>query len=259
MPSFDIIHVTGLAYKKTWAERQYLFRMAMLPFLVKLGCFTLMASYVPDEMMFLPVVVLLPSLFFEGWLLTHWARHVMTGGAHRWPFRPSGNDKKDITELRQRSHGIMGGTLAYVLLNFLMGGYYAFLLPFFPEDMDPQTADPSIAVIGFVMMLTSVLLFRFLWVYVPLSVNAPLNKILGKLQPIGLTFKMIGIWLICVVPAVLVLQLFGEGVTLIAGDINGGALVDTGFMVFRLVIDMVKNLICTAAMAYMFMILLKEK
>lgn len=257
MASFDIINVVGLAYKKTWAERGYLFKMAMLPFLVKLACFTVLASFAQDKSLWFSGIILLPAFFLEGWLLTHWARTIMTGGAHRWPFRISSNESKDSAELSSRGRGIMGGTVAYALINFLMAGYYALLIPYFPEDMDPQNADPRIAVVGLVMMVTAVTLFRFLWVYIPLSVNVSLEHILEKLKPLNLTFKMLGVWLICVVPAILVLQIFGEGMISVSGEAEGNAIGHTGFMVFRIAIDMMKNLIVTAGMAYAFLVILR--
>ena len=259
MASFDIINVVGIAYRKTWAERSYLLKMAMLPFLVKLACFTVIATYLEDKSLWLSGVVLLPAFFFEGWLLTHWARTIMTGGAHRWPFRASGDEGKDLAEISSRSRGIMGGTVAYVLINFLMSGYYAFLIPYFPADMDPQHADIRIAIVALVMMVTAVALFRFLWVYIPLSVNVPLDYVLEKLKPTGLTFKMLGVWLICVVPAILLLQIFGEGLMSTFGQAEGNAAVHTVFIVFRIAVDMVKNLIVTAGMSYAFLMILKSK
>ncbi len=256
MASFDIITVVGLAYRKTWSEIGYLVPMAAIPFLVKLACFTALSTFIKSDSLWFTAIILLPAFFLEGWLLSHWARTVMTG-THRWPFRPSGDDDQDMMELQSRGNGVMAGTIAYVLINFLIAGYYAFLLPYFPENMDPQNADPRFAVVGVIMMTTALLLFRFLWLYIPLSANLPLGEILKKLEPTRLTFHMIGVWLVCAVPAFLALQLLGEALLGISGQAEGNAFVDTGFLIFRLIIDMIKNLICTAGMAYVFLALFK--
>lgn len=256
MASFDIITVVGLAYRKVWSEIGYLVPMAAIPFLMKLACFTALSTFITSDSLWVTSIVLLPAFFFEGWLLSHWARTVMTG-THRWPFRPSGNESKDLAELRSRGHGVMAGTVSYVLINFLIAGYYAFLLPYFPEGMDPQNADPRFAVVGLVMMVTTLLLFRFLWIYIPLSANLSLGEILKKIEPIRLTFHMIGVWLICVVPAFLALQLLGQAMIDVSGQAEGNAFIETIFLTFRIVIDMVKNIICTAGMAYVFLALFK--
>lgn len=260
MASFDIIHIVGKAYKTTWAERRYLLPMLMLPFVIKLGCYTVLASFDDNKSLWWSGIILLPAFFFEGWLLSHWVRTIMTGGVHRWPFRISGNEAKDRVEIQSRGRGIMGGTVAYVLLNFLMSGYYAFLLPYIPTDMDPQHPDPNVAMVGVVMIITTLLLFRFLWLFIPLSMNLSLNHAIEKLKPMNLTFKMIGVWMICVIPAFVTLQLFSELILSASPDAGSNAFSNTAVLVFRIVIDMVKNLIVTAGMAFVFLsILLPNK
>ena len=138
-----------------------------------------------------------------------------------------------------------------------MAGYYAFLIPYFPENMDPENADPRIAIVGIIMMATALLLFRFLWLYIPLSANLSLENTLKKLEPMRITFQMIGIWLICVVPALIALQLLGEVMLSVSAQAEGSPIIETGFLTFRIMIDMVKNLICTAGMAYAFLALFK--
>ena len=259
MASFDIITTVGLAYRKTWEEKSYLFKMAIIPFMVKLGCFVVLASVQDTASLWMTGIILLPSFIIEGWFLTHWARTVMTGGVHRWPFRATGDDKKDTLEIVARGRGIMSGTVAFALINFLIAGYFAFLFSNVPDiatEFDPQDPDPRIAVAGSVFMISSLFLFRYVWLYIPLAVNLPVPLMLKKLKPMSLTFKMIGLWLICVIPAILVLQILGEGMFSISAEENN-AVSKTGFMVLRIIVDMVKNLICTAGMAMAFMQILK--
>ncbi len=260
MASFDIITVISLAYKKVWLERRYLLPMMAIPFLVKLACFAALSTFVEDDGLWLAALILLPSFFVEGWLLSHWARTVMTG-THRWPFRSTGNEMQDRAEMASRSKGIMAGTVTYVLINFLMAGYFAAMfssVPDLTQGLDPQNPDPHIAMVGIIFMVSALLLFRFVWVYIPLAVNLPLEKILEKLKPMRLTFQMIGLWLVCVVPAILALQVLGEGLSVLSADGDVTAVQKTGFMVARIAIDMIKNLICTAGMAYAFLALFKN-
>ena len=259
MKNFDIINVVGMAYRKTWEERAYLLRMAAIPFLVKLACFTILASYFEGESLFMTAVVLLPSFIVEGWFLAHWARTIMTGGVHRWPFRVSGNEIKDRMELLSRGRGIMAGMVAFALINFMIIGYMAGLfsgMPDISEGFDPQNPDPRVAVVGVVFMVTSMLLFRFIWVHIPLSINVPIEKIFQILQPMKLTFRMVAVWMICVIPAFLLIQMLGE--VLVGASGEATPITQTGFMVIRIVIEMVKNLIVTAGMGYVFLVLLQS-
>ena len=122
MANLDIITSVGLAYRTIWTQRAYLARMAMIPFIIKLACYTILATYFDGASMWATAIILLPAFFVEGWLVTHWARTIMTGGVHRWPFRPSGDEIKDTKELTARSTGIVSGTIAYALTNFLITG-----------------------------------------------------------------------------------------------------------------------------------------
>ncbi len=260
MAVFDIINVVEITYRKIWEERLYLAKMAAFPFLVNLACFTLLMTYAKDESDWMRSIILLPAFFLQGWLLTHWARTIMTGGAHRWPFRFSGNQKKDMMEIAARSRGIMAGTIMYTLINFLIHGYLAFLTPYIPQEITPQASeDPRLAVVGLVMMVSSVLLFRFIWLYIPLSVNYPLGDVLKKLQPMSLTFRLIGLWLICIVPAMLALMLLGETVSSFTQEGEANAMARTVFLVFQLMIDLIKDLICTAGIAVAFLFIMKDK
>ena len=219
---FDIINVVGMAYRKTWEERTYLLRMAVIPFLVKLACFTVLATYFEDQSLYVTGIVLLPSFIVEGWFLAHWARTIMTGGAHRWPFRFSGDDNKDRAELLSRGRGIMAGMVAFALINFLIVGYTATLFSGMPniiaEDFDPQNPGSRVAIVGIIFMVTAYLLFRFMWVHIPLSLNISLDKIFETLKQSDLTFPMVAIWMICVIPAFLLIQMFGELLVGVSGE-----------------------------------------
>ena len=152
--------------------------------------------------------------------------------------------------------------VAFALINFLIMGYFAALFSGMPDgvsNFDPKNPDPLIGIIGSIFMVTSLLLFRFVWVYVPLAVNFPLELIVQRLKPMSLTFKMIGLWLVCVVPAFFMIQLFGQMILGVPGEGQSSAIAQTGFLVVRIAIDMVKNLIVTAGMAYAFLIILRAK
>jgi len=139
---FDITTMAGLAYKRSWEEKRYLFKMLMLPFLVKLACFSVVVVYIDRDIVWLTGIVMLPAMFLEGWFLSHWARTVMTNGLHRWPFRPSGDEKKDLIQMLVRGRGVMVGTVSFVVINYLFYGYQAMMLDAMPLEFNPDEPDP---------------------------------------------------------------------------------------------------------------------
>lgn len=255
MASFDMITAVGKAYQTTWRERHYLFRMALIPLLIKYVCSIISLLYVENENILRLSLVMIPAYFAEGWFLTHWARTIVLG--HRWPFQPSGNDVKDLAQLKERGRGILSATVAFVLIHVLMGGYFAFFVSFIPMDIDPKDADPSVAIAGMIMMTTSLLGFRFVWLYIPMALNISIPAYIKKLKRLSLTFSMLGVWLVCFVPVVLLLQIIGGVLHGMMGDGVETSIL-TGISIFiREALDMVKNLLVTAGMAYAFIEIFK--
>jgi hypothetical protein len=257
MASIDIITAAGLAYKKTWDERAYLLPMIIIPLLIKYICFTLSDIFVSDNNTIIRMsLIMLPAYFAEGWLLAHWARTVMLG--HRWPFKPSGNDKVDLKKISERARGILSGSVCFILINFLMAGYFSFFMSFIPLDMNPEEADPAVAIAGVVMMVSTVLLFRFVWFYIPLSVNISPSSFIERVKPLRVTFQMIGLWFVCFVPSIVILQVMGGVLGSMIEEGGNNPILESLLTFLRITLDMIKNLICTAGMAYAFMALFKE-
>jgi len=252
MASFDLISAVGHAYQKTWQERKYLFRMAIIPLLVKYICYAVAVTYIGTDNILRLSLIMVPAYFLEGWLLSHWVRTIVLN--HRWPFCPTGDEKQDMDQLRKRGRGIMSGTIAFTLINLLMAGYFAFFVSYIPMDMSaaPKEPDPMIAMIGMVMLVSTLLLFRFIWLYIPFSVNLPFKQYAEKVKRITLSFNMIGVWLVCFIPTVIVLQISGGILGSIGSDERTAHVLDGLTMFVRIFLDLVKNLLCTAGMTYAF-------
>ena len=256
MANFDLVTAAGSAYIKTWEEREYLFRMAMIPLFIKFIFYSISVLYFGSENIIRLSLVMLPAYFVEGWFLSHWVRTIILN--HRWPFRPSGDDEKDFPVIQKRARGIMAGTIAYVLINLLVAGYFAFFMSHLPAEMNPEEADPQVALLGVLMIISLLLLFRFIWLYIPLAVNASMDKVFENIKSMMTSFSMMGLWLVCFIPAALVLQLIGGGLETVAGETPIAAM--EGLMLFvRVFVDMIKNIICTAGMAYAFIAIMGWK
>lgn len=255
MPSIDIIQSAEIAYKKTWAERHYLLPMLILPLLIKYFFFTVASIAVEGENFLRMSLIMLPSYFAEGWLLAHWVRTIVMG--HRWPFRPTGDDKADIKSLKLRGRGVLSGAVCFTIIHMAIAGYFAFFMSYIPVDMKPEDADPSVAIVGMTMLVATVMLFRFVWFYIPLSVNTPPRLFLKVVKPISVTFQLLGLWLVCAVPAVVMLQFLSGLFSGVEGESN--LIVDNISVLIRITIDMIKNLIATAGLTIAIMTLLGLK
>lgn len=251
MAKFDMITAAGNAYMTTWAERHYLKKMAIVPFIVKFICLSIAMTLTTPENLIRFSLIMLPAYFAEGWFLSHWARTVIIG--HRWPFTPTGNDKKDSQELTVRGRGILSGMVAFAAIAFLMSGYFSIFLYFVPMDIKPENADPMVAIIGLVMMITTLLLFRFVWLYVALAVNIHWRSFAHKTKSVQTICFMIALWLVCTVPSLLGLQLTGGLLTNLGGDERTMKMLEWLAIAARVAFDMIKNLICTAGFAYALM------
>lgn len=250
MASFDIMTIAGQAYSKVWAERAYLARMALVPLLIKYFFFALAVLYVEPGNVIRMSFFMLPAFFAEGWFLAHWVRTVVLD--HRWPFRPSGDMAQDMNRLESRARGVIRGMLTFVVINFLMAGYFAFFMMFIPEDMNAATPDPNIAFVGLLMMATSFFAFRFIWSYIAVAVNYPVRSFLRGIRSLGMTFPLLGVWLICFLPLMVFSQIITISLFSFLGEGAGSPVLQGGVIFLRVVLDMIKNILCSAGIAYAF-------
>src|ERR1700744_2223913 len=116
MASFDIIDSAGYGYQLAWREKRYLARLATIPLFVKFCCLVaIMLAHWGDRSL-LSSLVLLPSFFADGWMLSHYIRLIFLD--QRWPFRPSGDPAADRQDMQDRASSLMAGTLVFVLSRF---------------------------------------------------------------------------------------------------------------------------------------------
>lgn len=248
MISFDIITAAGQAYIKLWEERTYLLRLALVPTLIKLTCYTVAMALGYEENILRLSLCLLPAYFAEGWMLSHLVRLIILD--QRWPFRPSGNEEVDMPLLHERLRGVMSGVLAYVLINLILAGYLTIMLHFGPQGAAPEDIDPRKALFGFLSLVFAFWGVRLIWLYIPLALNMSARDYLKSLRGFSSSLSLIGVWLLCFVPAVAAM-LIGQSVILgpfLEGEVPKAA--HFSVILLRVVLDTIKVLLCTAGVAY---------
>lgn len=263
MASFDIIESSGKGYALVWAERKYLLRLALVPILMKFTCLMVLIGLDWQTDMVRHSLVMLPSYFFEGWLFAHLIRLIYF--EQRWPFRPTGNAVKDMRVLEDRARGVTAGTLTYVVVKFLVGGFIALAMTTVPEEMRgdggiptappvSSGSEPGLAEFFAAVLLIFIMLwaFRLLWLYIPAAINCPLREYLRKINGFSSSFYLLGTWLVCYVPLFFLMLLIMDAVfqplgsTGEAGTLLGGYLLS----LFHVVADTVIAMIATAGLAY---------
>lgn len=252
MASYDFIEASMKGYKLVFEQASYLTRIAIVPVLIKFVCFVTILSLQWEQQYIRQAIVMLPAYFAEGWLLSHLVRFIFLG--QRWPFRPSGDEKKDMEVMEDRAQGIMAGTIVYALTKFLLTGLFALLSREAPVPVDQAAAPPDYSLIVMAVsaafLVFTVWAFRFLWLYIPVAVNFPIRSFLKGIEGYNTSFYMIGTWLVCFFPLSLVFM-FVTGllsVTAEAGDVT--MVVSFVRAIFQVVIDTAISVVATAGMAF---------
>lgn len=276
MAAFDVTDSAMKGYGLVWQERRYLMRLAAFPILIKFVCSITVMMNGYDFDFVKQALLMLPSYFADGWVMSHLVRLIYLG--QRWPFRPSGVPENDIAMLRDRAGGIMAGTVFFAVIEFLKTGFMGLLFMTAPPGalpgqnppagpVKPGTGEgasitdvaaqaqssPYTAVAGIVMIIVTIWLVRYLWLYIPAAAGFSGRAYLKRVGGLAGSARLLGAWLICSVPVqvgfiivatVLLAPLLGLGPQ---GLSPSGQFIMNAF---RVVVDMVMALIVTAGMAF---------
>jgi len=248
---FDIIDNVGNAFQRTWEERAYLARLALVPIVIKMLCYYAAFLYVEPQDILRLSLFMLPAYFAEGWMMAHWARTIMTD--HRWPFVPSGNLSQDRKEIDVRSKGIISGAVAFTAVNFFMAGFFAAVFSVMPPDLNPENADPALGTFALLVIFTMFFLFRFTWLYIPMSVGISFKKYVTSTNRILFTFRLIALWLVCFIPPIILMQIVGGLMVGAEGEAELTTAMEVVLAGVRVVFDTLKNILVTAGIAYALM------
>lgn len=223
MAAFDVTDSAMKGYSLVWQERRYLMRLAAFPLLIKFVCSMTVMMNGYDFDFTKQALLMLPSYFADGWVMSHLVRLIYLG--QRWPFRPSGVPETDMAMLRDRAGGIMAGTVFFAVIEFLKTGLTGFLVMTAPpgalpgQDGSPAPVKPGAdagssmgdvvaqaqsspytALAGIVMIIATVWMVRYLWLYIPAAAGFSGRAYLKKVGGLMGSVRLLGVWLICSVP-----------------------------------------------------------
>ena len=264
MASYDVTDSAMQGYALIWKERAYLLRLAIFPLLIKFVCATtvIMNGYEFDFIK--QSLLMLPSYFADGWVMSHLVRLIFLD--QRWPFRPTGNSQTDMATLRDRAGGIMAGTVCFALLEFLKTGLIGVMFMAAtppgttPEAMlaggavDPAastTSSPYTAVMGMALIVLTIWMIRYLWLYIPAAAGFSGRAFLRRVGGMMGSIRLLGVWMICSIPILFLFMIIASvllGSYTATDDIP--AALDFLMNGLRVTVIMLTTLITTAGMAY---------
>jgi hypothetical protein len=254
---FDLIDAATFGYSAVWAERLYLLKLVLVPIIIKFTSMMIILSQGFEKDVLTQGLILIPATLTEGWLLAQFLRTLIK--QERWPIMLDAEpDQKTLSALLLRARGIVACCLVYVLLMLFTYTFkYGYEL-LVANNVIPSGADDTtppdirmmiIAVMGLGFALWS---FRLFWIYIPFSVLVKPLEYLKFLGGFGASFKMLGLFLICMVPTLVVTTIVSS---LVLAPFQSDDLKPIGtFLIILLgtVAEILVALIVTAAMAWSF-------
>lgn len=261
-PKFDMVESAGVGYHYLYTERQYLMKLIAVPFLIKFVTILFLSLFDDSISYFSMSLISLPAIFAEAWLLSQVLRSFVFN--ERWPITLSGEKELDQTKLLNRQNCIIAGIITYTLIQIVIFGMQS-LITMTPEQMEaftrisagealPEGSSVSYTpIITFVVLLfTLIFWFPLLWMYIPAAANIYLKDFYMTIASQRLVFRLIGCWIICVVPLMALLTLASNFlITAFAIDMNAYStaeriMIDTlsGF------IALLVHIVCTVAIAH---------
>lgn len=252
--SLDVIESVDYGYRTLWRERDYLLRLAAVPLAVKFICLMALVGLGWERDFIRSALVMLPSFFTEGWMLAHLVRLVFFD--QRWPFQPTGNRERDAAMLEDRAYGITAGALFYVVTKFLLSGFLGLInqaqitttgnLPVQGE------IPPGVALTGFALLCLTLWGFRFIFLYVPAAAGVSLRVLTQMRQGLRLSLQILGTWLVCLVPFMMILLFAASIIVAPYAGAEGGlpAFVRGASIILQTITDTAVGIVSTAAIAY---------
>lgn len=266
--SFDMIDAAGYGYVRVWNERSYLLRLAFFPVLIKfIGVIIAYALDYQDDLLRRGLLVL-PATFAEGWVLAQFLRTLLM--EERWPQTlPKEPDDETVARLLLRARAIISSTLIFVLIQMIATiiGWVILQMDSAVNDMvaaqksgaAPPPSEqfeffPHLMFLPIVAFLVgSFWAFRLIWLNIPYAVLMPGRIYLARLGGMMASVRMIGLFLVCVIPCSVLASVISQSIFSQSGAETAATappIAQFVVMAITAVTDMVTALISTAAMAY---------
>lgn len=261
MKAFDLIDSVSFGYKTVWQERQYLMKLAAVPILIKLACTVIVFAFGYQDNYLRQALITLPASFAEGWVLAQFLRTLLL--LERWPIMLGDTiSDSQMSALLLRARGIMSSTIMFVLITFCAYGVKEVYALFYEMAGGPVTpggettapadrpqGNPLLFIPAVILIYLSIWVFRYLWLYIPVVVLMPVGDFLKKIGGFMASLRMMGVFLISMVPCFVIALVLTNLVTALVGgpDSDIGRFI---MVIVSVMVELLISVLTTASMAY---------
>lgn len=247
MTHYDFIDTIVAAYAFLWRNRHVVLVMAFIPFLIKLACLITIFALGMETQYLRQGLVALPAYFAEGVLF---AKLIVMAGKNGETLGPAPSSD---------NRGIMAATLLYVLIKITLafgGGMGMMFVMENQADMAANESEASMPMFFAAMFLLGMMIwgFRLTWLYIPLAQGYGIKSLLHRIRGLPASFILIGTWMVCFIPLVLVMIM----ITGVAAGILGhteetpSSLYHFVFIMVQAGFDILAGLLSTLAISFGF-------
>ncbi len=210
MARFDFIESSASGYRFLMHHHSIVGRIALVPLLIKVASFVLIAALDMNEAYLRQGLFLIPSYFAEGWLVAQLIRLALF--KETWPAMLSGDRKKDMNLLHMRFRSIMSATIIYVLIKLVLSFASGLIMQGNAVYQTAETPEPSSGAffIAILVIAVTVWAFRFLWLYIPAAMGYSLKGFVKVIAPYQMSIYMIATWLLCFIPLAIIFVMVSE-------------------------------------------------
>ena len=250
MASFDFVDSASRAYQFVWDKRDEVLRFSAMVLALKMLSFAAFVAFGLQKDVLLQGLLLLPSHLLEGWVI---ATLIMMA-LYQYEAQEK-NGQSIMPATQDMGKHIKASMIVYVLIKLML----SFVMGYTYEGQqglpDTQPPDPTLQTFIVAVMIIVFLIwaFRFLWIYIPIVMGRSLGEYLVKFRAFSDSFPLLGVWILCFVPVVLVMLVMSQIWDTVSGALGFGSdsiVFDTGMAIIQALIDYALSLVSSLAVAY---------
>lgn len=247
MASFDFVECSAKAYRFVWNGRAGILNLSLMALALKVVSFMTVTALGLESNLLRQGLVLLPSQLLEGLVICRIMVLATTLEV----------EKDGSAMILGDSPSIRAGAIVYALIKLLLSFVIGMTFMEHADVASSQAAssgpDPQILMLAILILAGMVWVFRYLWLYVPVSLGYGIEDFSRKFKGFSSSLSMIGLWILCFTPLAFLLILCSE----ILGHLIPGARDDLPSIVYLQAMAVVQaffdyaiSLVSSIGMAY---------
>lgn len=222
MASFDFIEAGVKGYEFVWRERKYLARVAFPVIFVKVACLLAVITFGAQKQYLLYGIITFPGFVVEALFIIGAMRYLLYSepifiwGRTPYPSQPTNPIFPPVSS-KNRLLCLQAGIAMYMLIKLteiLLNSYSRTINDALNDPNFSQAGPPEPTLVSALLVLALmgafVWGFRLFFLYVPLTMNITIKKYMNKLSGLESSIYMIGTYLICYLPILVVFIFLSE-------------------------------------------------